>query len=93
VAEADPKKTIFNVHEAKTQFSKLIDRAHAGEEIVVAKGGVPYARLMPLVAEARKPRQPGQYKHLLKAIPSDIWLEPTFTEEELDSFEAKLDDI
>ena len=34
MAEADPQKT-FNVHEAKTQFSKLVDRAHAGEEIDV----------------------------------------------------------
>ena len=40
--------TIVNVHEAKTNFSKLLDRAHAGEEIVLAKAGKPYARLVPL---------------------------------------------
>jgi prevent-host-death family protein len=37
-----------NVHEAKTQFSKLLERAHAGEEIILAKRGKPYARLLPL---------------------------------------------
>ena len=37
-----------NVHEAKTQLSKLLDRAHRGEEVIISKGGKPYARLMPL---------------------------------------------
>jgi prevent-host-death family protein len=49
--------TIVNVHEAKTHFSKLLERAHAGEEIVLAKAGKPYARLVPL--ESAKPRVPG----------------------------------
>lgn len=58
MAEADPQKT-FNVHEAKTQFSRLIDRAHAGEEIVVAKAGVPYARLVPIEPVVGPKRKPG----------------------------------
>ena len=86
MAEADPQKT-FNVHDAKTQLSKLIDRAHAGEEIVLVKAGVPYAKLVPFEAPAKPKRQPGRYKHLLKDVPSDIWFEPVFTDEELDSFE------
>ncbi len=49
-----------NVHEAKTHFSQLLERAHAGEEIVIAKGGTPYARLVPLAAP--KPRAPGILK-------------------------------
>ena len=48
-----------NVHYAKTNFSKLIDRAHAGEEIILAKAGKPFARLVPL-EEARE-RVPGRY--------------------------------
>jgi prevent-host-death family protein len=48
---------IVNVHEAKTHFSKLLERAHAGEEIVLAKAGKPYARLVPL--ESAQPRVPG----------------------------------
>lgn len=47
----------INVHEAKTQLSKLLDRAHRGEEVVIYKSGKPYARLMPL--EPPAPRQPG----------------------------------
>ena len=40
----------INVHEAKTQLSRLLERAHAGEEIVIAKAGKPIARLCPLQA-------------------------------------------
>ena len=45
------------IHQAKTHFSKLADRAHAGEEILIAKAGVPWARLVPL--QDPQPRQPG----------------------------------
>lgn len=45
---------IVNVHDAKTHLSRLIDRAHAGEEIILAKAGKPYARLMPLAAPAKR---------------------------------------
>jgi prevent-host-death family protein len=37
-----------NIHEAKTNFSRLVDAAAAGEEIVIAKAGKPAARLVPL---------------------------------------------
>jgi prevent-host-death family protein len=40
--------TQVNVHEAKTHFSKLLARVAAGEEIVIAKGGKPVARLVPV---------------------------------------------
>jgi len=39
--------TVANVHEAKTHLSRLLDRVRAGEEIVLAKAGTPYARLVP----------------------------------------------
>jgi prevent-host-death family protein len=39
----------FNIHQAKTQLSKLLQRAEAGEEIVIARSGKPVARLVPLV--------------------------------------------
>jgi len=38
---------VVNVHKAKTHLSKLLERAHAGEEVIIAKGGKPYARLCP----------------------------------------------
>lgn len=44
---------IVNVHDAKTRLSRLLERAHAGEEIVIAKNGKPYARLVPLEAPQR----------------------------------------
>jgi prevent-host-death family protein len=47
--------TTLNLYEAKTQLSKLVDRAAAGEEIVIAKAGKPMARLVPLAQpRARK---------------------------------------
>lgn len=48
----------MNVHEAKTHLSRLLERAHAGEEIVIAKSGKPYARLVPLKA-GKAERKPG----------------------------------
>lgn len=50
---------VVNVHEAKTNFSKLLEQAHAGQEIIVAKAGKPYARLMPLASEPAS-RRPGR---------------------------------
>jgi prevent-host-death family protein len=38
----------LDFHEAKTQFSRLVDAAAAGEEIIIAKAGVPAARLGPV---------------------------------------------
>ena len=38
----------FNIHQAKTQLSKLVQRVESGEEIVIARDGKPVARLVPL---------------------------------------------
>ena len=48
-----------NIHEAKTQFSRFVDQAEAGEEIVIARAGKPVARLVPLEALTSKPRKLG----------------------------------
>jgi len=45
-----------NVHDAKTHFSRLLDRAEGGEEFVIAKAGRPVARLGPLVRRGKKRR-------------------------------------
>ncbi len=45
---------VVNVHEAKTHISKLLDEVHGGEEIILAKAGRPYARLVPLESPARR---------------------------------------
>jgi prevent-host-death family protein len=61
-------KTV-NVHEAKTHLSRLLDRAHAGEEIIIAKSGEPYARLVPL-RDRQPKRQPGTLKGLVQVTES-----------------------
>jgi len=50
--------TVYNVHEAKTHFSKLLERVLNGEEVVIAKAGKPVARLSPIVKEVSR-RIPG----------------------------------
>lgn len=52
---------IFNVHEAKTHFSKLIERVLKGEEVIIAKSGKPVARILP-VDSNKAPRKPGNDK-------------------------------
>ena len=49
-----------NVHHAKTHLSRLLDKAAAGEEIVIARAGKPVARLVALDTR-RKPRRLGQF--------------------------------
>ncbi len=43
-----------NVHEAKTHLSRLLNRVLAGEEITIAKGGKPVARLVPIETPPRE---------------------------------------
>lgn len=47
-----------NVHEAKTHFSKYLDLAAAGEEIILAKAGKPVAKLVPLNTAESKAKTP-----------------------------------
>ena len=72
--------TIVNVHEAKTQLSRLLKRAHDGEEIILAKAGKPYARLVPL--DTGLPRQPG----IASGRVDDAFFEP-LPDEELDAWD------
>ena len=53
--------TKVNVHEAKTHFSKLLERVARGEEIVIARAGKPVARLVPFKESVAK-RIPGTAK-------------------------------
>lgn len=58
-----------NVHEAKTHLSRLLRRVAAGEEIVIARGGVPVARLVPV--ERARPRRFGIDRGRL-TVPEDF---------------------
>jgi len=59
-----------NIHQAKTQLSKLVERAAAGSEIVITKAGKPMAKLVPLVTTNRV-RKLGILKGKIK-IPDDF---------------------
>jgi prevent-host-death family protein len=74
---------MMNVHAAKTNLSKLLARVANGEEIVIAKGGTPVAKLVPYVSVA-PPRPLGAFAG--KVWMSDDALElPTWL---LDAFEG-----
>jgi prevent-host-death family protein len=75
---------LVNVHDAKTNFSKLLEQAHAGQEIILAKAGKPYARMMPLAVEPPK-RRPGRLKGIITV--GDAFFEP-LSEEELKAWEG-----
>ena len=74
---------VVNVHEAKTHFSRLLEQAHSGQEIILAKSGKPYARLMPLAATEGR-RQPGR----LKGRVTEAFFEP-LPEDELSAWEEQ----
>jgi len=50
-----------NIYDAKTRLSQLVDRAEAGEEIIIARGGRPAARLVPFRVPGVK-RKPGRMR-------------------------------
>ena len=45
---------IHNIHAAKTHFSQLVDAAAGGETIIIAKAGVPVAKLVPITPPKRR---------------------------------------
>ncbi len=50
------KQAMYNVHLAKTHLSELLERVADGEDVVIARAGVPVARLVPVVtAEEKRP--------------------------------------
>jgi prevent-host-death family protein len=51
--------TTVNMHEAKSQLSKLVERACQGEDVIIARNGKPTARLVPVESEIKKPRPIG----------------------------------
>ena len=56
----------INIHEAKTHFSKLIQRVINGEEVVIARSGTPVARLGPIGHIGKRSRKPGSAKGLVR---------------------------
>ncbi len=69
---------IVNVHEAKTHLSKLLARVEAGEEIILARGGAPIAKIVPIPVQ-REWAGPGAWKGKYD-VPDDAF---EWSEEEL----------
>ena len=68
---------IANLHEAKSQLSKLVEQAMRGEEVIIAKAGQPMVRLVPIRPDD-SPRQGGQWKGRVRiaedfdTLPADL---------------------
>ena len=60
--------SVVTIHRAKTSLSRLIKKASAGEEVIIARGSKPVARLDP-VGEVKGKRQPGSLKGKLQVGP------------------------
>ncbi|OGT47249.1 MAG: hypothetical protein A3E82_06595 [Gammaproteobacteria bacterium RIFCSPHIGHO2_12_FULL_38_11] len=71
---------IVNIHEAKTNLSKLLQEVMHGQEVIIAKAGVPIAVIKPI--EAKKP------KRIFGSMKGEIWVSDNFddplSDEDLD---------
>lgn len=67
---------IVNIHQAKTQLSKLIEKTQKGENVIIGKAGKPVAELIPFKIK-KKERVPGIWK-------GKVWMADDFNEEDED---------
>ena len=83
-SEADGMTMTVNVHDAKTQLSRLLLRIGQGEEVIIARAGKPVARLVPFAA-GPAPRVAGSAR-------GQVWIAPDFNaplpDDALAAFEA-----
>lgn len=71
--------TIVNMHQAKSQLSKLVERALAGEEVIVARAGKPAVKLVPCEAAANA--APAEKKlRPIGGFENKIWLAPDWND-------------
>ena len=75
-----------NLYEAKTRLSELVDQAHAGETVIIAKAGTPMAKLVPLSAGPKAKIKYGLMKGEIE-ITEDF--DAPLPDELLDLFEGK----
>ena len=75
----------ITIHKAKTQLSKLIEQAERGEEVIIARGRTPVARLVPYAPERPKPG--------FGSMEGKVWLDESFwdplPEDELKLWEGR----
>ena len=74
-----------NIHEAKTQLSRLLEQVQAGEDVVIAKAGSPIVRLIPYAPPKRKISPPG-------AMEGEGWISDDFDEPIDELFDCLKDD-
>ena len=79
--------TTVTIHQAKTNLSKLIERANAGEEIIIARDKEPVARLEPLKKRTGKRGLAGTMKDKWPDLPDAFFFDP-LPEEELRMWEG-----
>ena len=60
----------YNIHEAKTNLSSILETVCKGEDVIIARAGTPIAKLVPI--QSKQPRQPG----LLKGKLSESFFDP-----------------
>ena len=77
--------TQVNIYEAKTHLSALVERAAAGEEIVIARAGKPLARIVALDSEVA-PRRAG-------ALRGQIWISADFDDDLPEDLQAGFDGL
>lgn len=65
---------LVNVHDAKTNLSKLLQQVEAGEEVVIGRNGVPVARLVKVDPPARRRRRPPE------SWRGQVWISPDIDE-------------
>jgi len=82
ISEGEEVSTTHTIREAKTHLSRLIDRACAGEEVVIARGQTPVVRLVP-VGASEPVRRFGAMRG--RARVGDEFFEP-LPEDELDTW-------
>lgn len=70
---ADSSGAQFNIHDAKTNLSRIIDRVEHGEEIIISRAGNPVAKVIPLNPRAQRVRRGSLAGRL---VLSDDWDTP-----------------
>jgi prevent-host-death family protein len=62
----------YNIHEAKTHLSRLVDQASKGEPFVIAKAGKPLVRVVPLEVEPKRKKSPIGFLEGKISVPDDF---------------------
>lgn len=76
-----------NVRDAKTHFSRLVDQAAAGKEIIIAEAGKPVAKLVPLMPPHDRPKRRLGALAGVAVIPADF--DAPLPDDEIGTFEGR----